>query len=170
MEDMTDKAIDWIGHRSLWRPISPSSSTSPRSYPRPPPRAQGGADRYRGKFDQGWDRLREETLARQKKLGVVPQDCRADGAPTRSRPGTRCRRPSSLCCAGRWRSTRASWSTPITTWAGMFEALEKLGIFDDTLIYYIIGDNGASAEGTLNGCFNEMSYFNGCSRSRRPST
>ena len=42
----------------------------------------------------------------------------------------------------------------------LFETLEKLGIFDDTLIYYIIGDNGASAEGSINGCFNEMSYFN----------
>ena len=43
----------------------------------------------------------------------------------------------------------------------LVDALEKLGILDDTLIYYIIGDNGASAEGALNGCFNEMSYFNG---------
>ena len=43
----------------------------------------------------------------------------------------------------------------------LFDALKKLGILDDTLIYYIIGDNGASAEGSINGCFNEMSYFNG---------
>jgi arylsulfatase len=43
----------------------------------------------------------------------------------------------------------------------IFDALKKLGILEDTLVYYIIGDNGASAEGSLNGCFNEMSYFNG---------
>ena len=55
----------------------------------------------------------------------------------------------------------ASWSTPTTTSAASSTALEKLGVLDDTLVYYIIGDNGASAEGGINGCFNEMGYFNG---------
>ena len=43
----------------------------------------------------------------------------------------------------------------------LLDALEKLGILDDTLVYYIVGDNGASAEGTLNGAYNEMANFNG---------
>ena len=82
-------------------------------------------------------------------------------ATTRSRPGTTCPTNSSRCWPGRWRSTPASWSRPTTTSGALVDAIDDLGILDDTLIYYIIGDNGASAEGTLNGCFNEMTTLNG---------
>ena len=54
--------------------------------------------------------------------------------------------------------------------AGSYDAIDDLGVLDDTLIYYIIGDNGASAEGTLNGCFNELTTSTGCRASRRPSS
>jgi arylsulfatase len=119
------------------------------------------ADKYKGKFDQGYDKLREETLARQKKLGVVPPDCRLT-APNAEVP--------------RWDEMPDEFkpvlSREMEVYAGYLEytdyhvgkivdALEKLKILDDTLIFYITGDNGASAEGSINGCFNEMSYFNG---------
>ena len=74
----------------------------------------------------------------------------------RSRAGTTCPTTSSRCSLARWRSTRASSSTPTTMSAGSSTSLKELEILDDTLIFYIIGDNGASAEGTPNGCFNEL--------------
>ena len=64
----------------------------------------------------------------------------------------------------------ASWNKPTTTSGGVIDAMEDLGILDDTLIYYIIGDNGASAEGYVNGTFNEMLSLNGAGRSRRLSS
>ena len=85
-----------------------------------------------------------------------------------SRPGTRWTRRSSRCWNGRWRSTPGSWSTPTTTSAGSIDTLETIGALENTLIYYIIGDNGASAEGTINGAFNEMANFNGMSAIETP--
>ena len=163
MEDMTDKAIGWIGQQKSLAPdkpffiyFAPGATHAPHHVPKE------WADKYKGKFDQGWDKLREETFARQKKLGVIPAGLSAHAAPQGDPgAGTRCRTDSSRCCAGRWKSTRASWSTPITTSGRLVDSLSKLGIADNTLIYYIAGDNGASAEGSLNGCYNEMSYFNG---------
>jgi arylsulfatase len=119
------------------------------------------ADKYKGKFEAGWDKLRDETFARQKKLGVIPADCELSPRPKEV--------PS-------WDEMPAEFKPVLRrqmeVYAGfleytdhhigrLLETLEKLGIMDDTLVYYIIGDNGASAEGSINGCFNEMSYFNG---------
>ena len=119
------------------------------------------ADKYKGKFDQGWDKLREETFARQKQLGVIPQDCdltvRSAGIPA-------------------WddidREMKPVLARQMEIYAGFLEhtdyhvgllldALDDLGILDDTLIYVIIGDNGASAEGSLQGTFNEMITLGG---------
>ena len=78
MEDMTDKAINWIGQQKALIPdkpffvyFAPGATHAPHHVPKE------WADKYKGKFDQGWDKLREETFARQKKLGVIPPDCRA---------------------------------------------------------------------------------------------
>ena len=124
-------------------------------------------DKYKGKFDQGWDKLREETFARQKELGVIPADAEltkrpaeipawdddAGGAEADPRPR-------------RWRSTPAFLEHTDHHIGRLIDTLKDLEILDDTLIYYIIGDNGASAEGTLNGCFNEMAMLNGMGRHR----
>ena len=99
----------------------------------------------------------------------APEGARRDPArggadrhgPRRSRPGTTCRTTSSRCSRARWRSTPASWSTPTTTSAGCIDALDDLEVLDDTLVYYIVGDNGASAEGTPQGTFNETITLNG---------
>lgn len=126
------------------------------------------ADKYKGKFDQGYDKLREETFARQKKLGVIPADCQLT-ASNKEVPS--------------WDEMPAAFrpvlSREMEVYAGFLEytdhhvgrivdALEKLQILDDTLIYCIVGDNGASAEGSINGCFNEMSYFNGLQAMETP--
>jgi arylsulfatase A-like enzyme len=162
VEDMTDKAIGWIGQQKALAPdkpffvyFAPGATHAPHHVPKE------WADKYKGKFDQGWDKLREETFARQKKLGVIPADCQLtprhkeipawDDMPE---PLKRVLRREMEVYAGFMEFTDHHVGR-------IFDSLKKLNILDDTLVYYIIGDNGASAEGSLNGCFNEMSYFNG---------
>src|SRR6202166_4325876 len=76
-EDMTNNAIKWVRQQKALMPdkpffmyFAPGACHAPHHVPRE------WADKYKGKFDQGWDKLREETLARQKKLGVVPAEAR----------------------------------------------------------------------------------------------
>ena len=162
MEDMTDKAIGWIGQQKSLAPdkpffiyFAPGATHAPHHVPKE------WADKYKGKFDQGWDKLREEIFARQKKLGVIPQDCQLtprhkeipafDDMPEGFKPVLR-----------REMEVYAGFLEYTDHHIGrLVDSLTRLGIADDTLIYYIAGDNGASAEGSLNGCYNEMSYFNG---------
>jgi arylsulfatase len=161
MADMTDKAIEWIGQQkalTLDKPFfmyfAPGATHAPHHVPKE------WADKYKGKFDQGWDKVREETFARQKKMGVIPQDCQLtsrpkeipawDEMPDNFKPVLR-----------REMEVYAGFLEYTDYHVGrIIETLEKLKILDDTLVFFIIGDNGASAEGSINGCYNEMSYFN----------
>jgi arylsulfatase A-like enzyme len=161
-EDMTDKAIAWIGQQKSLTPdkpffvyYAPGATHAPHHVPKQ------WIEKYKGKFDQGWDKLREETIARQKKLGVIPEDCELttrhdeipawDEMPEELKPVLR-----------RQMECYAAFLAHTDHQVGrVIDALERLEILDDTLIYYIIGDNGASAEGTINGVFNEMAPFNG---------
>ena len=126
------------------------------------------ADRYRGKFDQGWDRLRSETIERQKALGVIA----ADAELTR-------RHEEIPAWDDMPEALKPVLIRQMEVYAGFLEyadhhvgrltdALQDLGILGDTLVYYMIGDNGASAEGTLNGTFNEMINFNGAAAIETP--
>ena len=162
VEDMTDKAIRWIGQQKALAPdkpffvyFAPGATHAPHHVPKE------WADRYAGKFDQGWDRVREETFARQKALGIVPADCELtarhaeipswDEMPEEFKPALR-----------RQMEVYAGFLEFTDHHLGrLIDTLERLGVLGDTLVYYVIGDNGASAEGSLNGCYNEMSYFNG---------
>jgi len=162
VDDMTDKAIKWIGQQKALTPdrpffvyFAPGATHAPHHVPKE------WADKYKGKFDDGWDKLREETFARQKELGVIPKDCELtarhkeipawDSLPEDFKPVLR-----------REAEVYAGFMEYTDYHVGkLFDVLERLKIMDNTLIYYIIGDNGASAEGGLNGCYNEMSYFNG---------
>ena len=161
MEDMTDKAIKWIAQQKALAPdkpffayFAPGATHAPHHVPKE------WADKYKGQFDDGWDKLREKTFARQKELGVIPADCELsprpkevpswDEMPEDFKPVLR-----------REMEVYAGFLEYTDHHVGrLFDVLDKLGITDDTLIYYIIGDNGASAEGSINGCYNEMSYFN----------
>src|SRR5204862_4652712 len=113
-------------------------------------------NKYKGRFDAGWDAIREETFARQKALGVVPADAVMSA------------RPDEIHA---WDEVdddlKPILARQMEIYAGFLEhtdhhigrllgALEAVGILDDTLIYCIVGDNGASAEGTPNGTFNEF--------------
>jgi arylsulfatase len=161
MEDMTDKAIAWVGQQKALTPdqpffvyFAPGATHAPHHVPKE------WADRYRGRFDAGWDRLRDETLARQKQLGVVPADCQLtrrhaqipawDAMPEALKP-----------FLSRQMEVYAGYLEFADHHVGrLLDALEQLQVLDDTLVFYIIGDNGASAEGTLNGTFNELFLMN----------
>jgi arylsulfatase A-like enzyme len=169
MEDMTDKAIGWIGQQKALIPdkpffvyFAPGATHAPHHVPKE------WADKYKGKFDQGWDKLREETFARQKDMGVIPADCQLtarhkeipawDEMPEALKPVLR-----------RQMEVYAGFLEYTDHHVGrLLDSLEKLGQLEDTLVYYIIGDNGASAEGTLHGTFNEMINFNGAAAIETP--
>jgi arylsulfatase A-like enzyme len=161
-EDMTDHAIDWIRQQKALMPnkpffvyYAPGATHAPHHVP-----AEWSA-KYKGKFDQGWDKQREETFARQKQLGVIPQDAELTA------------RPAEIPA---WDDTpddmKPVFARQMEVYAGFMEhtdhhigrlidALSELESLDGTLVYVIIGDNGASAEGTPNGCFNELVVLNG---------
>ncbi len=135
---------------------------APGRHPRAAPRARrSGPTSTQGKFDQGWDKLREETFARQKELGVIPPDCdlteRSAGIPAWDDVA-----PEMRPVLARQMEVYAGYLENTDHHVGLLlDTLEDLGILDDTLIYVIIGDNGASAEGSLQGTFNEMITLGG---------
>jgi len=160
--DMTDKAIKWIGQQKALTPdkpffiyFAPGATHAPHHVPKE------WADKYKGKFDQGWDKLREEIFVRQKKLGVIPADSQLTARPKEIPSWDEM--PESLKPVLRRQMEVYAGFMEYTDYhvGRIVDMLEKLKIVDDTLIYYIIGDNGASAEGTLNGAYNEMANFNG---------
>ena len=162
MEDMTDKAIAWVGQQKALAPdkpffvyFAPGATHAPHHVPRE------WADKYKGKFDHGWDQLREEIFTRQKKLGVIPPDCKLT-ARHKEIPAWNEMPEALKPVLRRQAEVYAGFLEYTDHHVGrLFDGLKALGSLDDTLIFYIIGDNGASAEGTLNGTYNEMLNFNG---------
>ncbi len=161
-EDMTNKAIGWIrrqkalmSDKPFFIYFAPGATHAPHHVPKE------WIDKYKGKFDQGWDKVREATFARQKQLAVIPADAvltkrpeeipAFDDMPEELKP-----------ILAREMEVYAGFLEHTDYHVGrLFDTLKDLEILDDTLIYYIFGDNGASAEGTLNGCFNEVAVLNG---------
>jgi len=160
--DMTEKAMKWVRQQKSLTPdkpffvyFAPGATHAPHHVPKE------WADRYKGKFDQGWDTLREETLARQKKLGVVPQDCELTARHAEI-PAWDTIKPQMKPVLARQMEIYAGFLEHTDHHVGLLiDALRDLDILDDTLIYVIIGDNGASAEGSLQGTFNEMITLGG---------
>jgi arylsulfatase A-like enzyme len=169
MEDMTDKTLGWIGQQKALTPdvpffiyFAPGATHAPHHVP------QEWADKYKGRFDAGWDVLREETFDRQKKLGVIPADAELTARP-KEIPAWKDMPEELKPVLRREMELYAGFLEYADHHVGrVFDALKKLDLLDDTLVYYIIGDNGASAEGTLNGTFNEMINFNGTAALETP--
>jgi arylsulfatase A-like enzyme len=160
--DMTNQAISWVNFQQALSPdkpffmyYAPGATHAPHHVPKV------WADKYKGKFDQGWDKMREMTLERQKKLGLVPQNAKLAPKPTDIKD---------------WEKLSADekklFSRQMEVYAGFAEQtdyevgrllsnIEKLGVMDNTVIIFIAGDNGASAEGQMNGMYQEMTYFSG---------
>jgi arylsulfatase A-like enzyme len=161
-EDMTDKAIAWVrqqkalmADKPFFMYFAPGACHAPHHVPKE------WADKYKGKFDQGWDKLREESLARQKKLGVVPQNAELTKRPQEIQAWDEVN-PKMKPVLARQMEVYAGFMEHTDHHIGrLIDTLKDLQILDDTLIYVIIGDNGASAEGTPNGTFNEILTLNG---------
>jgi arylsulfatase len=161
-EDLADKAIDWMRQQKVLTPdkpffmyFAPGATHAPHHVPKE------WADKYKGQFDDGWDTLRERIFARQKALGVIPQD--ADLTARHAEiPAWDQMADDLKPVLRRQMEVYAGFLSHTDHHVGrVIQALEELDILDDTLIYVIIGDNGASAEGTLQGTFNEVIPFNG---------
>ena len=119
------------------------------------------SEKYRGKFDQGWDVLREETFERQKKLGVIPPDAVLTPRPD-ALPAWDSLSDSEKKLYARQMEVYAGYQENADWNVGrLLDAVEEMGELDNTLVIYIFGDNGASMEGTITGSFNELTMQNG---------
>lgn len=160
--DITDKTINWLRYQNSIAPdrpffiyYAPGATHSPHH----PPKEY--AEKYKGKFAHGWDKQREIAFARQKELGVIPQDARLTPRPVGIEA---------------WDDLDAKakklYERQMEVYAGYYEfaddqikrivdAIEQTGELDNTLIIYIAGDNGASAEGSMTGTASAVAMLNG---------
>ena len=169
MADMTDKAIKWVRQQKALMPDKPFFAYfAPGATHAPHHVTPEWADKYKGAFDDGWDALRERTFARQKELGVIPAD--AELTPRHKEIPAWDEMPEELKPVLRRQMEVYAGFLEFTDHhvGRLLDAIEDLGILENTLVYYIIGDNGASAEGTLNGTYNEMINFNGAAALETP--
>ena len=161
-EDMTDQAIAWVRRLTALTPdrpffmyYAPGATHAPHHVP------LEWADRYKGEFDDGWDALRERSFAEQKRRGVVPEEAELTA-----------RHDEIPAWADMPDELKPVLARQMEVYAGFLEhtdhhigrlvdAIDELGALEDTLVFYVIGDNGASAEGHINGSFNEYLFFNG---------
>ena len=168
-EDLTDHAVSWMRQQKALMPdkpffvyYAPGATHAPHHVP------AEWIEKYRGQFSHGWDVQRERTIERQKELGVIPADTELtarheeimawDDMPAELKP-----------VLERQMEVYAGFLEHTDHQVGrLVDTLEDLGILDNTIIYYIVGDNGASAEGTMNGAFNEMANFNGMAALETP--
>ena len=161
-DDLTDQAAKWlhtVRAQDQTKPwfiyYSTGCSHAPHQV------AMEWSEKYRGKFDQGWDALREQTFERQKQLGVIPPDAvltpRPDALPawdSLSESEKRLYARQMEVYAGY--QENADWNV-----GRLLDVVEEMGELDNTLVIYIFGDNGASLEGTITGSFNELTMQNG---------
>jgi arylsulfatase len=168
-EDLTDKAIAWtrqqkalMGDKPFFIYFAPGATHAPHHVPKE------WIDKYKGKFAHGWDKQREITFKRQKELGVIASD--AVLTPRHSEiPAWDDMDPELKPALEREMEVYAAFMEHTDHHVGrLVDALREIEVLDDTLIYLIIGDNGASAEGTLQGAFNEMANFNGMAAIETP--
>ena len=161
-DDMADKTIEWLhavraqdASKPFFSYFSTGCSHAPHHV------SDKWAEKYKGKFDQGWDKLREETFARQKELGVIPPDAelteRDEAFPAWEDV------PDKLkAFYARQMEVYAGYSENADYNVGrVIDAIDELGELENTLVFWIWGDNGASMEGTITGSFNELTMQNG---------
>jgi arylsulfatase len=160
--DLVDKAIAWLRRtRSIdaTKPYFLYMSTGATHAPHQVHSKY--IDQYKGKFDAGWDVYREETFARQKKLGVVPQNAQLTKRPAEL-PGWETLSADQKKLFARMMEVFAGFTAETDHEMGrLLEVVRALPDADNTLVFYEVGDNGASAEGGLVGLLNENSFFNG---------
>jgi arylsulfatase A-like enzyme len=159
--DMTNQAISWVRYQKALAPdkpffmyYAPGATHAPHHVPK------AWAEKYKGKFDQGWDKLRELTLERQIKLGIVPPGTKLAPKPTDIKDWDKLSADEKKLFT-RQMEVYAGFAEQTDYEAGrLISTIKELGVLDNTIIIFIAGDNGASAEGQMNGMYSEMTYFN----------
>ncbi len=160
--DMADQASKWIAMQKAVAPNKPFFCYyAPGATHAPHHPKKEWVEKYKGKFDQGWDKVREETFAQQKKLGVIPADAKLNPRAPGVQAWDTCS-PEEKKVYARFMEVYAGFLEQTDYNVGrVLKQIEDLGETDNTLVIYIAGDNGASAEGSLQGLLNEMTFFNG---------
>jgi arylsulfatase len=162
MTDMTNQAIHWMRYQKSLTPDKPFFMYfAPGATHAPHHVSKEWIAKYKGKFDGGWDQFREETLARQIKLGVVPSGTKLAPKPDAIKDWDKLSADEKKLFTRQMEIFAAFGEYADTEIGRLIQALEQTGQMDNTLIFYIVGDNGTSAEGGMNGLFNEMTFFNG---------
>jgi arylsulfatase len=159
--DLTDNAISWVrSQRSLTpdRPFfvyfAPGATHAPHHAPKE------WAEKYKGQFDMGWDKMREQTFERQKKMGIIPADSKLSPRP-KEIPAWDSFSPEEHRLFARQMEVFAGFASHTDHEIGrLVDYLESIGELDNTIVMYIAGDNGASAEGGSSGTFNETAALN----------
>jgi arylsulfatase len=147
-EDMADKAINWMRHHRSYSPDKPFLMYwAPGAVHGPHHVFKEWADKYKGKFDDGWDEYQKRVFENQKTLGWIPEDAQLATRPDDMQAWDEIPR-SERDFQRRLMEVYAGFLEHTDTQAGkVIEELDNLGIRDNTLVFYIVGDNGASAEG-----------------------
>ncbi len=160
--DMTDEAINWVKFQQAMTPDKPFMiyfATGAVHAPHHAPKEW--IEKYKGKFDDGWDKLREETFARQKALGIIPENTVLAPKPEGLKDWDQLSENEQKLFAIQM-ETFAGFTEHTDNEVGrLIDAIDEIGALDNTLFIYIMGDNGSSAEGGLTGTFNEMVNLNG---------
>ncbi|RKG91596.1 arylsulfatase [Corallococcus terminator] len=161
-EDLADQCISWIRNQKASAPekpffiyFAPGAGHSPHHV------AKAWSDRFKGRFDQGWDALREQTHRRQLELGVIPSGTKLTARPEEI-PSWEDYPDRYKPVASRLMEIFAGYLAHTDAQVGrVVESIQDLGVWENTLFIYVVGDNGASAEGTLHGAWSAPSFQNG---------
>lgn len=161
-DDITDKAVEWLhavraqdADKPWFMYYSTGCAHAPHHV------ASAWADKYRGRFDAGWDEYRKTVFARQQELGIVPQDAELTERPDLF-PAWDSLSDAEKTLYVRQMEVFAGYSENADWNVGrLIDSIEEMSDLDNTLIFYIWGDNGASMEGTITGSFNELTFLNG---------
>lgn len=163
-EDLANRAVNWlhtVRTSGPGRPFFLYFATGGIHAPIQVPKEW--IDKYRGQFDQGWDKLREEVFARQKKLGVIPANTKLTPRPAEL-PAWDSLTPEQKRFSSRLMESYAAYLAHTDAQVGkLVDDLKANGEFDNTLFIYVVGDNGASAEGGLEGSLDYMGRLTGIS-------
>jgi arylsulfatase A-like enzyme len=162
MADMTDKAIRWMRYAKSVAPqkpllmyFAPGAAHAPHHAPK------AWRDKFTGQFDQGWDKVREETYQRQLKLGVIPPDTKLTPRPDWVKSWDSLSDDEHKVFARLMENFAGYLAYTDHEIGRLIDAIHELPDADKTLIFYIVGDNGASSEGGFNGTINEVKGLSG---------
>ncbi|MBL7845701.1 MAG: arylsulfatase [Cyclobacteriaceae bacterium] len=159
--DMTNQAVSWVRQQQSLQPdkpffiyYAPGATHAPHHAPKE------YINKYKGKFDGGWDQLREEIIARQKRMGIIPENTKLAPKPKDIKDWETLSADEKKLFA-RQMEVYAGFAEHTDHEIGrLIQTIEDMGEMENTIIIYIAGDNGSSAEGQMNGMFSEMTYFN----------